>query len=165
MATISIHKGSAATASLDPMCFMQPKAILKATLVADLTRAENIPSNTFDCIICTQTLMFIYNVQAAIRTLYRILKPGGVLLATVAGVSHQISRHDMERWGDYWRFTSLSTRLLFQGVSGSQRQCEDLRQRAGGDCFSAGVGGGRFSCRGIRSPRSGLRSLHRNQSS
>ena len=86
----------------------------KATLVADLTRAENIPSNTFDCIICTQTLMFIYNVQAAIRTLYRILKPGGVLLATVAGVSHQISRHDMERWGDYWRFTSLSTRLLFQ---------------------------------------------------
>ena len=86
----------------------------QATLVADLTQAESIPSDTFDCVVCTQTLMFIYNVQAAIRTLYRILKPGGVLLATVAGVSHQISRHDMDRWGDYWRFTSLSARLLFR---------------------------------------------------
>jgi hypothetical protein len=34
------------------------------------------------------------------------LKPGGVLLATVSGIS-QISRYDMYRWGDYWRFTTL----------------------------------------------------------
>lgn len=85
----------------------------KATIVADLTCADHIPSDTFDCIILTQTLQHIYDVRAAIRTLYRILKPGGVLLATFPGIS-QISRYDMERWGDYWRFTTLSARWLFE---------------------------------------------------
>jgi len=60
--------------------------------------------------------MFIYDVRAAISTLHRILKSGGVLLVTVAGVSHQISRYDVERWGDYWRFTSLSMRRLLEEV-------------------------------------------------
>jgi SAM-dependent methyltransferase len=87
----------------------------KATIVADLTCADSIPSDTFDCIIFTQTLQFIYDVRAAIRHLYRILKPGGVLLATFPGIS-QISRYDMDRWGDYWRFTTLSARRLFEEV-------------------------------------------------
>jgi len=52
---------------------------------------------------------------AALKTLYRILKPGGVLLATFPGIS-QISRHDMDRWGDYWRFTTLSARRLLEKV-------------------------------------------------
>lgn len=87
----------------------------KATMVADLTNGENIPSNTFNCIILTQTLSHIYDVKAALRTLIRILKPGGVLLATMPGIS-QISRYDMDRWGDYWRFTTLSARRLFEEV-------------------------------------------------
>ncbi len=82
-----------------------------ATIVADLTVGDQIPSNAFDCIICTQTLQFIYDVHAAIRTLYRILKPGGVLLVTFTGIS-QISRYDMDRWGDYWRFTPKSAGML-----------------------------------------------------
>jgi SAM-dependent methyltransferase len=86
----------------------------KATIVADLACGENIPSDAFDCIICTQTLLVIYDVRAAIKTLHRILKPGGVLLVTIPGVSHQITRIDMDRWGDYWRFTSLSARRLFE---------------------------------------------------
>ena len=88
----------------------------KATMVADLADGVSLPSDSFDCIICTQTLMFIYDVRAAISTLHRILKSGGVLLVTVAGVSHQISRYDAERWGDYWRFTSLSMRRLLEEV-------------------------------------------------
>lgn len=82
-----------------------------ATIVADLARADSIPSDSYDCIICTQTLQFIYDVRAAAKTLYRILRPGGVLLATVPGIS-QISRYDMDRWGDYWRFTSRSLEVL-----------------------------------------------------
>ncbi|MGL6345186.1 MAG: glycosyltransferase, partial [Waterburya sp.] len=50
------------------------------SIVADLTSADNIPSDSFDCIILTQTLQFIYDFRAAIKTIYRILKPGGVLL-------------------------------------------------------------------------------------
>ena len=87
----------------------------KATIVGDLTNADYIASNTFDCVILTQTLQFIYDIRAALQTLYRITKPGGVVLATFPGIS-LISRYDMERWGDYWRFTSLSARRLFEEV-------------------------------------------------
>jgi SAM-dependent methyltransferase len=84
----------------------------EATIVADLTSDDHIARNTFDCIIVTQTLQFIYDVRAAILTLHHILKPGGVLLATFPGIS-QISRYDMKRWGEYWRFTTLSAQRLF----------------------------------------------------
>lgn len=46
-----------------------------------------------------------------------MLKKGGVVLATVAGIS-QISRYDMDRWGDYWRFTDLSIKKAFEEVFG-----------------------------------------------
>ena len=86
----------------------------KATIIGDLAHADHIPSNTFDCIILTQTLHLIYDVQAAIQTLYRILKPGGVLLATFPGIS-QISA---DEWANtwYWSFTTLSARRLFEEI-------------------------------------------------
>lgn len=87
-----------------------------ATIVGDLARGEEIPSDSFDCIICTQTLLVIYDVHAAVRTLHRILKPGGVLLATIPGGCHQVASWDMDNWGDYWRFTRLSVRRLFEEV-------------------------------------------------
>jgi SAM-dependent methyltransferase len=86
-----------------------------ATIVADLTSAGNISTNTYDCIILTQTLQFIFDVRAALRTLHRILKPGGVLLATFPGLS-PISRYDMEQWGQFWAFTSVSAQRLFEEV-------------------------------------------------
>jgi SAM-dependent methyltransferase len=86
-----------------------------ATIVADLTKADHLPSACYDVIIFTQTLQFIYDIRTAIATLYRILKPGGVLLATVSGMA-QISLDDFDTWGEYWRFTSLSTRSLFEEV-------------------------------------------------
>jgi hypothetical protein len=33
----------------------------KATIIAYLTQADHLPSDTFDCIICTQTLLLIYD--------------------------------------------------------------------------------------------------------
>lgn len=83
----------------------------RATLVGDLAIADHLPSDAFDCIILTQTLHLIYDVRAAIRTLHRILKPGGVLLATFPGIS-QIDRHDWKNcW--YWSFTTFSAERLF----------------------------------------------------
>lgn len=83
----------------------------QATLVGDLVTGKGIPSEAFDCIILTQTLPFIYDVQSAIANCHRALKTDGVLLCTVNGIS-QISRYDMERWGDFWRFTNLSIEKL-----------------------------------------------------
>jgi SAM-dependent methyltransferase len=85
----------------------------EATIVADLTHAPEIADGTFDCIIITQTLQFTYAMESTVSELHRILKPGGVVLCTVPGIS-QISRYDMDRWGDYWRLTSKSARELFE---------------------------------------------------
>jgi len=84
----------------------------QATIVADLTHADQLPSDTFDCIIFTQTLQLIYDVRSAIRTLYRVLKPGGVLLATFPGTSQIPHKQCSDYW--YWAFTRLSVRRLFE---------------------------------------------------
>ena len=83
----------------------------RATIVADLTDSSQVTDECFDCIVCTQTLQFIFDVNTAVDSLFRFLKPGGVLLLTVPGIS-QISPEDMESTGDYWRFTDASLRLL-----------------------------------------------------
>lgn len=85
----------------------------EATLVGDLTRAETLPAEAFDSFICTQTLHVIFDVVRAVAGCAHVLRPGGVLLATVPGIS-QISRYDMDRWGDYWRFTTASIRKLLE---------------------------------------------------
>jgi SAM-dependent methyltransferase len=84
----------------------------RASIIADLTRAEKVPSNTFDTIICTQTLHLIYDAGSAVKTLGRILKPGGILLATFPG----ISQTSCETFDEHhcWAFTKLSARQLFE---------------------------------------------------
>ena len=91
---------------------VQQVDVLHATLVGDLATGVGIPQSTFDCIILTQVLPFVFDVVSGVKTCHRALKPGGIVLATVPGIS-QISRYDMDRWGDFWRFTDLSARRLF----------------------------------------------------
>jgi SAM-dependent methyltransferase len=103
----------------------------KATIIADLSNAGHIPSDSFDCIVLTQTLHLIFDVRAAIATLHRILRAGGVLLTTFPGIS-QIDHYD---WGStwYWSFTSLSAQRMFSEVF---RQ-ENMRVEAQGNVFAA----------------------------
>lgn len=85
------------------------------TLVGDLVTGEGVPRDAFDCVVLTQTLHVIYDVQAAVRTVHDALAPGGVVLATLPGIS-QVSQYDREHWGDFWRFTADSARRLFGDV-------------------------------------------------
>jgi len=87
----------------------------EATIVADMTNAHQIQSNTFDCIIMTQTLQMIYNFHSALQHLHRILKPGGVLLVTTHGINRICRREGRDHWGEYWRFTAQSIRKIFLG--------------------------------------------------
>lgn len=89
----------------------------RATIVGDLTRPEGLPANRVDCFICTQTFNFIYNYYEAIKGAHHLIKPGGHLLATVSGPC-QVSRYDMDRWGDYWRFTSQAMQKVFEEIFG-----------------------------------------------
>jgi SAM-dependent methyltransferase len=89
-----------------------------ATIVADLCVGEGIPEGEFDCFILTQTLQYVYDVHAAVVQCHQLLKPGGVVLATVPTLS-RISPDDGLEW-DYWRFTAASCRRLFGEVFGAQ---------------------------------------------
>ena len=83
----------------------------RATLVGDLAQPGVLPEDAFDCIVLTQTLHLIYDMKAALNQLHAALRPGGVLLLTVPGIS-QIDRGEWQKsW--YWNLTSQSvTRLL-----------------------------------------------------
>lgn len=92
-----------------------PPGTPAATYVDDLARGDQLPSDAFDCFICTQTVHLIPDVGAAVRTIHRILRPGGVLLLTVPTVS-RIATTEQKLWGDYWRFTADGARRLVEGA-------------------------------------------------
>lgn len=79
-------------------------------------RLESMPEiadESFDCIVLVETLHYVFNMFDALSEIHRVLKPGGVVLCCVPSLI-QISRYDMEMWGDRWRLTSLSARELFE---------------------------------------------------
>lgn len=80
-----------------------------ATVVGDLATGAGLPRAAFDCILLTQTIQCIYDFKAALKNAYQCLRPGGSMLLSASGIS-QISRYDMDRWGEFWRFTDLSLR-------------------------------------------------------
>jgi SAM-dependent methyltransferase len=84
---------------------------LKANYISDLSNAPMIPDDTFDCIILTQTLHIIYDCKAALATCKRILKPGGVLLLTVPGIS-QIYHSDYYKSKWMWAFTGIAVKRM-----------------------------------------------------
>ena len=77
------------------------------TFVGDLSDSSKLPPDAFDCIILTQTLHLIFDMQSSIATLHRALKVGGVLLVTVPWVS----TIDRGEWGESW-FWSLTPGAL-----------------------------------------------------
>lgn len=83
----------------------------RATFIADLSSAPQIPDNTFDCLVLTQTLQMIYDFRGALQTCYRILKPGGTLLLTAPGITPIDRGEWKETW--YWSFTDKALHRLF----------------------------------------------------
>ena len=110
----------------------------KATIIADLAVGEIIPSGRFDCVVLTQTLQYSQDLPAALRTIERVLRPGGVVLATVPGFG-PISRDEWsERW--CWGFTSTAVRGLFDPVFGAENVAvEAFGNVLTATCFAQGL--------------------------
>jgi SAM-dependent methyltransferase len=104
----------------------------EATIVADLTDAPQIASDTFDCAVVTQTIQFIPDYHAAFATLHRILKPGGVLLLTAPCIT-KLSPDEDREWGQWWHFTSRTLRAELGKVFGD----DNVEVEAYGNVLSA----------------------------
>jgi SAM-dependent methyltransferase len=103
----------------------------RATFVGDLERSGVLPEAVFDCIVLTQTLHLVYDMRAAVITLHRALKPGGVLLTTVPG----ISPIDSGEWGPswYWSLTAAAARRLLE----ERFRPDDVAIETHGNVFTA----------------------------
>ena len=79
----------------------------ESTIIADLTTENDIPSNQFDCIICTYVLHIIYDTEKVVSELHRILKPGGALFVSVPDITIKYLR-----FPELWRFTDEGLRAM-----------------------------------------------------
>ena len=85
----------------------------------NLETGEGIYGDWIDTLIFTQTLMFIYDTKKTVQNIYRMLKPGGTALVTVAGIS-QISRYEADNWGDFYSFHEDAVKKIFGEVFGAE---------------------------------------------
>jgi peptidoglycan/xylan/chitin deacetylase (PgdA/CDA1 family) len=81
-----------------------------ATIFADLRCAPGLDSARFDCIILTQTIHVVDDMEAVLRECHRLLKPGGVLLSTLPAASRTCLEYGQD--GDLWRVTPAGARRL-----------------------------------------------------
>jgi len=109
----------------------------KATIFADLRNMTETPSDSYDCIILTQVLQFIDLPTKALDECWRILKPGGVLLATLPSMSRIDCQAGQE--GDYWRFTKAGAEVIFSTQNWKQLQIKSHGNCRSGLYFLAGV--------------------------
>lgn len=81
----------------------------KATIIGDLADPATLPEGQFDCILLTQTLHLVFDMAAAMANVRRALKPGGVALITVPGITPLQPGLGYD-W--YWSLTEDSLRKL-----------------------------------------------------
>lgn len=86
---------------------------------ADLDDETSLPDMKFDCIVATQVIMYMKNVETALYNLKRMLKVGGALILTVPGplFHHSKNSHHM------YSFTEESLKYLCSKVFGN---CKDF---------------------------------------
>lgn len=88
-----------------------------ATIVGDITDPTVLVKESFDCMVLTQTLHLIYDFHTAVARIFAALRPGGVALITVPGITPV----DRDEWGEtwHWAFTRTSILRVFTEAFGS----------------------------------------------
>jgi hypothetical protein len=99
------------------------------TYACDLARAEGIiPSERYDCLLLPNSLSFFRDLDGCLAQALRVVKPGGVILASTAGLVPLVP--DMP---DYWRLTADGWSLV---AARAWMGCEVLVE-AHGNCLAA----------------------------
>lgn len=106
-----------------------------ANIHADLRDLKSVQSNSYDCLIVTQTLGMVDDYEKAIKECYRILKPGGVMLVTVSSISPVLDLNY-----SMWRFTVTSCRYVFSKFfKGNRLEVKSYGNVLAGQCFWVGM--------------------------
>ena len=68
----------------------------------DITNMPEITDESLDAIVCTEVLEHCADLYSAVKEMYRVLKPGGLLLAAAPFVWPD---HHTDEYPDFWRIT------------------------------------------------------------
>ena len=99
-----------------------------ATYTCDLADAREIPSDSYDCFLAPQTLQHVGDLGGVLRTMLRVVKPGGSVLASAAGLLPLIPDGD-----DNWRLSPAGWRkMLAREWPGA-----DVTVEGHGNCLTA----------------------------
>jgi SAM-dependent methyltransferase len=93
----------------------------RATALVDIAgKAEQLPlaDGMFDVVFCTQVLEYVADPVSAIGELYRVLKPGGVLLVSAPSIFPRDSEEE------FWRFEPAALRMLLTAFRRIQIEAE-----------------------------------------
>jgi hypothetical protein len=99
----------------------------KPTFVCDLARAEVIPPDSYDCFLLPFTLAHLRDLEGALRTALRVVRPGGSILAVAPALTPLVIEYP-----DYWRFSRDGLRILLERVWSG---CE-ITVEAYGNCLA-----------------------------
>lgn len=99
-----------------------------ATYTCDLANAPQIPSDYYDCFLLPNTLQHVKDLNSTLRTVLRVVKPGGAILASASGLLPLIPDGD-----DFWHLSPAGWRTaLMQEWDGC-----DVVVEGHGNCLSA----------------------------
>ena len=81
----------------------------QADIIDDVQTCAKIADSTYDCVILTQVIQLVPDVPSAIANVFRVLRPGGVLLITACGISQGVASQEGEF---HWSFYRAGLRRL-----------------------------------------------------
>lgn len=99
------------------------------TYVCDLAACDDVvPSGRYDCFLLPNTVQHLRDLESALRQVVRIVKPGGVVLASAAGLLPLIPDGP-----DYWRLGADGWRE----ITNRAWKGHDVEIEAHGNCLAA----------------------------
>ena len=91
-----------------------------ADIYADIEDVSTLPKASYDCIIATQVIMYMYDLETVMNNLKYMLKPGGTLLLTVPGSVSDSTPHSSTK---YWSFSEMALKRLCKKTFGNFEDC------------------------------------------
>lgn len=102
---------------------------VKPTFCCDLALARDvIPSESYDCFLVPNTLAHVRDLEPALQNAYRVIAPGGVILATCPGFVPLTADG-----ADYWHLSAAGWQRVFEAVCPGSL----LKVESHGNCLAA----------------------------